>query len=364
MARSPKIQRWIDLLAALLARKYPVSLEELVREVPGYAADQNKAALRRMFERDKDELRTFGIPIETVGSSDGDVIGYRLDARHFYLPYLTLRSEGRVTRPKTVDRYGYRSLEMLTFEPDELAAVADAAARVRELGDPLLAEHVESGMRKLACDLPVDASAPGSTRVLAPRARARPDVLVRLGDALKRRKRVTFSYHTMGTDATGHRIVEPFGLFFLNQHWYLAGRTPGDETIKNYRLNRIGDVEVEAARPGSPDYEIPSTFDLRAHARSRQSWELGAGDATAATVGFRSQTGAAAAAARLGEAVQGHPDRRRFQVRRLDAFARWLLSFAGDLEPLAPRELVDEFHGLVRETLNHHRGAGGPTRRS
>src|SRR5262249_11754522 len=148
MARSPKVQRWIDLLAALLSRKYPVSLEELVREVPGYAADQNKAALRRMFERDKDELRTFGIPIETVESSEGAVMGYRLGARPFSPPYLPPRPDGRLTPPKKVDRYGYRSLEMLTFEPDELAAVADAAARVRELGDPLLAEHVESGMRK------------------------------------------------------------------------------------------------------------------------------------------------------------------------------------------------------------------------
>jgi predicted DNA-binding transcriptional regulator YafY len=364
MARSPKVQRWIDLLAALLSRKYPVSLEELVREVPGYAADQNKAALRRMFERDKDELRTFGIAIETVASAEGEVMGYRLDARYFYLPYLTLRSEGRASPPKKVDRYGYRSLEMLTFEPEELAAIADAAARVRELGDPLLAEHVESAMRKLACDLPVDASAPGSTVVVPPRAKARPDVLARLGDALNRRKRVTFAYHTMGTDAIGSRTVEPFGLFFLNQHWYLAGRTAGDETIKNYRLNRIGDVSVETARPGTPDYEIPSSFDLRAHARSRQSWELGAGDATTAIVHFRARTGAAAAAARLGEAVDGHPDRRRFQVRRLDAFARWLLSFAGDLEPLAPRELVDEYHGLVRETLNHHLGARAPKRRS
>ncbi len=361
MARSSKIQRWIDLLAALLARKYPVPLEELVRDVPGYAADQNKAALRRMFERDKDELRTFGIPIETVQSAEGEVMGYRLDARHFYLPYLTLRSEGRPSQPKKVDRYGYRSLAMLTFEPDELAAVADAAARVRELGDPLLAEHVDSAMRKLACDLPVDASASGSTQVVPARAKARPDVLARLGDALKRRKRVTFSYHTMGTDATGSRTVEPFGLFFLNQHWYLAGRAPDDETIKNYRLNRIGDVEVEAARPGSPDYEIPPSFDLRAHARSRQSWELGAGDAVTASVHFRAQTGAASAAARLGEAVAGHPDRRRFQVRRLDAFARWLLSFAGELEPLAPRELVDEYQGLVRETLEHHRRTGSPS---
>jgi proteasome accessory factor B len=175
-----------------------------------------------------------------------------------------------------------------------------------------------------------------------------------LGDALVRRKRVTFTYHTMGTDASSGRTVEPFGLFFLNQHWYLAGRLPGEEAIKNYRLNRIVGAEVNASKPGSPDYEIPGGFNLRTHARSRQAWELGAGDAATATILFRATTGVAAAAARLGEPVEGYPDRRRFQVRRLDAFARWLLSFAGDLEPLSPRELVDEYLGLVRETLAHH----------
>ena len=64
--------------------------------------------------------------------------------------------------------------------------------------------------------------------------------------------------------------------------------------------------------------------------------------------------GAAATALRLGEEVPGHPDRRHFRVRRSDAFARWLLSFGGDLVPIAPGELVDEYRGLVRETLAHH----------
>ncbi|MGH9892712.1 MAG: hypothetical protein ACREA0_12125, partial [bacterium] len=46
---SQKIQRWIDLLAALLRRRFPASLEELAQEVPGYDTGQNKAALRRTF---------------------------------------------------------------------------------------------------------------------------------------------------------------------------------------------------------------------------------------------------------------------------------------------------------------------------
>jgi proteasome accessory factor B len=211
-------------------------------------------------------------------------------------------------------------------------------------------------MRKLACDLPVDAAGPEEpdTRLVPARARASSELMALLDGALRARKRVTFRYRAMGSGTDGTREAEPFGLFYLNQHWYLAARAPGDTTVKNYRLNRIADARVNPDRPGTPDYEIPAGFDLRAHARSRQAWELGAGDAVLATVQFRSRTGAAFAAHRLGEEVAGHPDRRHFRVRRPDAFARWLLSFGGDLIPLAPGDLVDEYRGLVRESLAHH----------
>jgi proteasome accessory factor B len=360
--KSPKIQRWIDLLAALLRHHYPVTFDQLIREVPAYASDQKEESRRRTFERDKDELRKFGVPIETLPATDVEPQGYRLRVRDFYLPYLTVRAEAPGKgKPKKVDPYGYRSLPSLSFEPEELTAVAEAAARVRELGDPLLAEHAESAMRKLACDLPVDAAgrSEGHTRLLKPRAAPAGDLLATLDGALRARKRVTFRYHTMGTDATGQRMVEPFGLFFLNQHWYLAARAPGEDLVKNFRLNRIDAVEVNDKRPNSPDYEILRGFDLRAHARSRHAWELGAGDAVLATVAFHSRTGAAAAAYRLGEAVEGYPDRRRFRVRRSDAFARWLLSFGGDLVPVAPSELVSEYLGLAREALDHHAGRAG-----
>jgi predicted DNA-binding transcriptional regulator YafY len=354
--KSPKLQRWIDLLAALLARRFPVTLEDLTREVPAYGKGQAKEALRRMFERDKDELRAFGVRIETVTLPDGDTAGYRLSPRDFYLPYLTLMHEGRPGRPHKLDRDGYRGLPTVTFEPDELAAVADAGARVRELGDPILAEHAESALRKLAADLTLDITQPGVARVAPGRPAADPRVFDVLGHALEHRKRASFDYHSMGTDQTARRTVEPFGLFFLNQHWYLAARPEGEETVKNYRLSRIGGAEENPKRPGTPDYEIPATFRLREHARSRQAWELGDGDAMEATVELRRWEGAALAAARLGEPVPDRPDRRRFLLRRRDAFARWLLSFGGDLVPVAPPELVDEYRELARRTLAVYEG--------
>ena len=61
--KPPKIQRRIDLLAGLLRRQYPVTFDQLIDEVPAYAAEQKPESRRRTFERDKLELRKFGVPV-------------------------------------------------------------------------------------------------------------------------------------------------------------------------------------------------------------------------------------------------------------------------------------------------------------
>jgi predicted DNA-binding transcriptional regulator YafY len=360
--KSPKIQRWIDILAVLLSHRFPVSLEEIIAGVPYYhAAQKHKKweTLRRMFERDKDELRRFGIMISTPPKSDPERDVYQLRPRDFYLPYLSLMVDGRPSKPRRLDKYGYAALPKLSFEPDELEAVAHAASRVRELGDPLLAEHADSAIRKLAVDLPMDATRPNDVHIAPARVQADAEVFAALSKALQDRKRITFVYRSMGTDLTGPRTVEPFGLFFLNQHWYLAGRAPGEQGIKNYRVSRISEPVVNDRQPAKRDYEIPADFRLADHARSKHAWELGDGDALDGVVAFRRTGGAAAAAARLGEAVEGHPDRRRFRVRRRDAFARWLLSFAGDVVPVSPPELMADYQTLVQATIAVYSGRVG-----
>ncbi len=304
-----------------------------------------------MFERDKDELREFGIPIETREHSSGES-GYQLARADFYLPYLSLLNSTRPGSRRPTDREGYRSLPSLCFEPDELLAIAAASAKAQSLGIPALAAAARSAARKLGHDLPLDGvSTSAETIQLAPRTRADDDkIFAILSHALAKRKRLTFTYHSINRDQTASRVVEPFGLFFLNQHWYLAAASPDDPTVKNYRLSRLSDPVANAKSPGTPDYAIPSTFVLRDHARSRQAWELGGGDGYSATVRLARSTGTSAAAGRLGQPVPGQPALRTFQIRRTDTFVRWLLGFAGAIVPVAPEELVTDFARVASET--------------
>jgi proteasome accessory factor B len=354
---STKLQRWIDLLAALLGHRMPVTFAELAKEVPGYlddgsvAAGNPSASLKRMFERDKAELLAFGVPIESIGEEGSDESAYRLRTKDFYLPYLGIVSARGIEKPTTVDRYGYRSLETLAFSPDELDAIRDGVRRVVAAGDPVLADDARSAVRKLAFDLPLGSTdGPGDSLLAPPRKRPDPKILATLGDALFRRKRVTFSYRAMHSDATTQRTVEPYGLFFVSGHWYLAARDAEKDALRNFRVSRVEELETNRAKPGTPDYEIPSSFSLREHAASRQAWEIGDGDAFDAVVEFTGESGAVMAAAVLGEPDSSAEKLRRFRVRRADSFARWLLSFAGEAAPVSPPALVTEYASLVERT--------------
>ncbi|HUO53049.1 MAG TPA: WYL domain-containing protein [Gemmatimonadaceae bacterium] len=382
-----KVQRWVDLLAVLLTHHYPVTFVNIQRQVPGYRPrGAQRESVMRMFERDKDELRAFGVPIETVADpDDSELTGYKLGAREFYLPFVVLRAAGGSPPRRPVPPEGLRSLTTLEMEPDEVDVIARAGELVRTLGDPVLADEAASALRKLAFDVPVigqrlmrqpEAAADGLVDMLAPsmnrqesprKVAAGPsasrvpliprDHFADLTGALERRKRVRFTYFAMHSGETRERAAEPYGVFFTAGHWYLAARDVEDGKVKSFRLSRITRLAVNAARPLQPEYEIPPDFHLAEYARARRPWELGDGGAMRVTVEFRGESGAAAAAARLGVPVRGSARRRAFDVRRLDAFARWLLSFGGEARVISPPLVRDELAAQRERTLAVYGGA-------
>lgn len=349
--RPAKVQRWIDLIAALLRRYYPVTFEQIAAEVPAYANDaQAHDARMRMFERDKDELRALGVPIESVADSDGTVSSYRLKSRAFYLPYLQLANDGAPPEaPHRPRGPGYQSLPLLAFEPDELAMIARAATRVQQMRHPALAADAATALRKLAFDVAV---MDGGVReiMLSPFPPQDPDVLDVLDDAVRRRKRVDFSYRSMERDVHSRRDVHPYGLVFLSGLWYLVAYDVSADALRHFRVSRISEPVVNGAKAQTADFELPGGFDLWSHAESRQSWELGDGDAESVSVRFTTVNAYAASGAELGAPDPDQPGCRRFVVRRPEAFVRWLLSFGGDTRPVAPDTIVQAWHDLARQT--------------
>jgi proteasome accessory factor B len=364
-----KLQRWLDLIAYLVGRRLPVSADELFRNVaaykPGWTSDDTKQqqTVRRMFERDKDELRKLGIPVRTVPYQTPDdpdrLEGYVLEPRDFYLPYLDL-----VRKVSGAPAYSEK------MRPDRVeVAEADAPLAIEALrrvanvpGFPLQRE-ARSAFRKLAFDIDPARYGPHESHVLfidRPGAAELAQVLRLLSDALFARKRVRFAYDGIYRGERTHRDVAGYGLMFQHGHWYLIGHDALRDGVRVFRAGRMSDVVVNTTSPGTPDYEVPAGFSLDAYA-GREAWELGEKEdrPVVARVRFRFPHSLWAERNAYGRHEATGTDGsqvRTFDVYQVNPFLRWILGLEGEAEVLDPPELKDGLRTMARAIVAAHGG--------
>jgi proteasome accessory factor B len=375
-----KLQRWLDIIAYLVGRRLPVSADELLRHVPAYAARwesgdaAKRGAVRRGFERDKDELRALGIPIRTVRYRTPDqpdtFEGYVIDRRDFYLPYLKLVGEAKGAAIGGVGSAGGAGgaaayperarVAAIEIARDDAPLALDALRRIADVPGFPFQREARSAFRKLAFDLDPDAFAAGP-RVLfvdRPGAAELTDRLRLLSDALLARKRVAFRYHGIyrGTETT--RDVAGYGLLFQRGHWYCIGHDAARDDVRVFRVARMSDVVANSSSPGTADYAIPDDFDPGAYV-GREAWELGEQDEQPlhARVRFRFPLSLWAERNGHGRHVAREPNGatvREFDVHQVNPFLRWVLSLEGDAEIVEPPELQQELRALARAVAAAH----------
>jgi proteasome accessory factor B len=309
----PVVERLVNLTIALLETRRPLTFEEIRRRT-GYYPQSDAASARRMFERDKDALRTLGIPIETRQDFGMDDPGYRIDRRTYELRGVDLDAE-------------------------EVGALAVA---VEMLG-------AQEGALPLA---KVAARAPDPVVIAAPPTRV--DLTVTDVDAfapaIVERRAVRFAYRTAdGRD--GVRTVEPYGIVRRRRAWYLVGRDRDRKEPRGFRTDRmLGGLEV--LEPAGA-FEVPEDLDLGAIVSGPEvplvDVLLDAGPEGQWAIG-----------ARGGTAEEGGPDGlRRMSVRGVDTVRdrAWLLGIAPDAAVVAPADLRASLTDALRRVLQVHEAA-------
>jgi proteasome accessory factor B len=200
--------------------------------VEGYH-DLSDAAFERTFERDKDELRALGVPIE-VGSFDplfDDEAGYRILPSEFQLPAIDLDAEE--------------------------ASVVGVAARVWQHAS--MAESTMSAVAKLrAAGVEPDTSQLAS---LEPSVSATEPAFETLWTSVLDRTRVSFVYREGAV-----RTLEPWGVTSSKGRWYVIGWDVDRGAERMFKMSRIVDVPKRVSRPGA--FEVPEDLDLRSLAQS------------------------------------------------------------------------------------------------
>jgi proteasome accessory factor B len=365
MTKPTKLQRQLDLIAYLVGRRFPVSVEELMENVPAYAekwreSDTARATARRTFERDKDELRAFGIPLRTVRYTIDrgveEVEGYEIQRRDFYLPYLKLVSQLSGERPYSPPARA----ATLEIERDDAPLALRALQRIADVPNFPLAREARSAFRKLAFDLDPDAFTEQPDVVFADRINhAELTANLRtLSDALLKRKTVTFQYRGIYRGEETSRDVNGYGLLYQSGHWYLVGHDTSREDIRIFRAARMSDVVANKKAPNTPDYVLPEDFRLDDYV-GRQPWELGDQDEPSITARVLFRFPASLWAERNGHGTweQTHANGsavRAFTVHQTNPFVRWLLGMQDDVEVLEPAALSAELKAIAQRVVDLH----------
>ena len=302
-----KSERLLNLLITLLVSRSYVT-KERIREVVDQYRDAGDEAFEKMFERDKEELRSLGIPIE-VGYLDRafeDEPGYRVERSAFELPEIDL-------------------------EPDE-AAVIGLAARVWQHAG--LASATSDALVKLkAAGVSVDRAA---LNVVQPQLAVEEPAFEAFWEATRTRTAVAFGYRAPASAEVLTRHLQPWGVVSYRGRWYVVGHDSDRGAPRMFRLSRVQGEVRSVGRPGS--YDVPPGTDLRALT------ETLAPPATEHRARLRIRADAAHGLRRHAQPVDAARapdgwDRIEVPYGRTDALADEVLGYGADVVVEAPPEL-------------------------
>jgi proteasome accessory factor B len=220
--RMEPLERLLNLVGLLLETPTPLTFDQIRDTLDAYRADRPDSA-KRMFERDKDLLREFGVPLQLVDTDVwGTEQGYVIPKDEYYLPEIA-------------------------FTPEELGALI-VAAQSGGANTP-----AEQAARKLlyGADGGVLAGLAGGP--LASGSDAASDLLIACADAAQRRRRIAFGYRT-SQGKEDRRTVDAFAMVFRGGRWYLVGDDADRGAVRAFRLSRFtSDVADEGEGSAPPD---------------------------------------------------------------------------------------------------------------
>ncbi len=225
-----KTERLINLTMALLATKRFMSKSEIFDQVAGYSGTTETK--ERMFERDKDDLRTLGISIE-VGSHDplfDDEPGYRIPEASYELEIgdLTPREISYLSLAATIWRNQLFS-----------SSGSHALVKLDALNGTAFREDFGQATLSLENETPLFPA---------------------LWEAITNSYKISFTYRS---NSTSRRQILPYGLSLWHGSWYLVGHDLDREEIRVFKVSRITSEITTESKANS--FTLPAEFAIEEH---------------------------------------------------------------------------------------------------
>lgn len=211
-----KEDRLFSLILALVSSREGLTKAEILQTVRGYS-DVYKftanTALDKMFERDKSELRTMGVIIDTLELAEEE-------GETHHIRY-------------SISRSNYDLPESVHFTPDELTLLSVAATAWQEASLSSDSRHALTKIKSLGI------SANDPIIGVAPHIRTNDVAFEILEDALENELIVTFEYLKPGLVKPRLRTVSPLAMLHWRGQWYVLAHDFDADAQRTFLLRRI-----------------------------------------------------------------------------------------------------------------------------
>lgn len=211
-----KEDRLFSLILALVSSREGLTKTEILKTVRGYSDIYDysgNSALDKMFERDKEEIRSMGVIIDTLELPEEE--GQTHNIRY------------------SVSRSNYDFPDDVIFTSDELTLLNVAASAWREASLSTDSRHALTKIRSLGV------SANDPLIGVAPHIRINDRAFEAVEDALENELILTFSYLKPGQSKPQTRTASPLAVLNWGGLWYVLAYDLDAEAERTFLLKRI-----------------------------------------------------------------------------------------------------------------------------
>ena len=248
-------------------------------------------------------------------------------------------------------------LPPVLFTAEEAAALFVGGELVKRLADTSLRAPADSALLKIRSVLPTERKDElqrlEQATVISGLQRPPPGIssetLRPIQQALIGRRVLRLVYRARARTEDTLRDVEPMGTVFAGSVWYLVAWCRLRGEVRHFRLDRIRKLELAAER-----FVPRQDFDLQRHLAEIEADSpkievlLQVAPSALERVRAESLTGV------LAEKAGGRSVEVRLLTYSLEWCSRWILSFGGDVQAVAPSALRTQVATLARAAAQQH----------